>query len=72
MSDSEDRYIRIPDDIKFLLEFCRELLRKFKNDYPNNEIPVSFEQIKKLRSIEQIYTGLEFRIGVNSEINKLK
>jgi len=56
MSESEDRYIRIPDDIHFLLELCRDLLRKYKETYPNNEIPVSFEQLKRLRSIEQIYT----------------
>ncbi len=55
MSDSEDRYIRIPDDIHFLLEFCRNLLRKYKDNYPTNEIPVSIDQLKKLRSIEQIY-----------------
>ena len=55
MSESEDRYIRIPDDIHFLLELCRDLLRKYKETYPNNEVPVSFEQLKRLRSIEQIY-----------------
>ena len=55
MSELADNYIRIPDDINFLVDFCRELLRKFKENYPTNEIPVSIEQIKKLRSIEQIY-----------------
>ena len=56
MSNLEDNYIRIPEDIKFLLEFCRILLRKIKDNNPNKEIPVSIEQIKRLRSIEQIYT----------------
>jgi len=55
MSELADNYIRIPDDINFLVDFCRELLRKFKENYPTNEIPVSIEQIKRLRSIEQIY-----------------
>ncbi|MFX1374107.1 MAG: hypothetical protein ACFFCE_19830 [Promethearchaeota archaeon] len=52
----ENNYIRIPDDINFLLEFCRNLLRQIKNDNPNKEIPVSVEQLKRLRNIEQIYT----------------
>jgi hypothetical protein len=55
MSDSKDKYIRIPEDINFLLEFCRDLLRKNKDINPSNEMPVSIEQIKRLRSIEQIY-----------------
>ncbi|MFX1366936.1 MAG: hypothetical protein ACFE9Y_18595 [Promethearchaeota archaeon] len=56
MSNLENNYIRIPDDINFLLEFCRNLLRQIKNDNPNKEIPVSVEQLKRLRNIEQIYT----------------
>jgi hypothetical protein len=55
MSVSEDRYIRIPDDINFLLEFCRILLREIKKINPTNNLPVSFEQLKRLRTIEQIY-----------------
>ncbi|MFX0105664.1 MAG: hypothetical protein ACFE75_09250 [Candidatus Hodarchaeota archaeon] len=55
MSMAEDRYIRIPEDIHFLLEFCRELLRLIKDNNPDEEIPVSVEQLKRLRDIEQIY-----------------
>lgn len=58
---TEDKYIRIPDDINFLLEFCRELLRNYKENCPNNEVPVSFEQLKRLRSLEQIYVEYEFK-----------
>ncbi|MFX1430780.1 MAG: hypothetical protein ACFFCY_11520 [Promethearchaeota archaeon] len=56
MSNSGNNYIRIPQDINFLLEFCRVLLKKVKDDNPNKEIPVSVEQMKRLRNIEQIYT----------------
>jgi hypothetical protein len=52
----KDKCIRIPEDTNFLLEFCRILLRKVEENNPNKEIPVSIEQIKRLRSIEQIYT----------------
>jgi hypothetical protein len=55
MSDLENNYIRIPEDISFLLEFCRALLRKIKDGNPNKDLPVSIEQLKRLRSIEQIY-----------------
>ncbi len=51
----ENNYIRIPEDIKFLLEFCRELLRIVKEGNLNNELPVSIEQLKRLRIIEKIY-----------------
>ncbi|MFX0024413.1 MAG: hypothetical protein ACFE9S_18995 [Candidatus Hermodarchaeota archaeon] len=51
----ENNYIRIPEDIKFLLEFCRDLLRKIKDGSPNKELPVSIEQLKRLRIIEKIY-----------------
>ena len=55
MNNREINYIRLPEDIKFLLEFCRELLRKVKNCNPNHDLPVSFEQIRRLRRIEQMY-----------------
>jgi hypothetical protein len=55
MSVAENKYIKIPEDIDFLLEFCRELLRIIKVNNPDEEIPVSVEQIKRLRDIEQIY-----------------
>lgn len=55
MKNLENNYIRIPEDIKFLLEFCRDLLRKIKDGSPNKELPVSIEQLKRLRIIEKIY-----------------
>jgi hypothetical protein len=55
MSNLEDKYIRIPEDINFLLDVCRSLLRKFKDCDRNTELPVSVEELKRLRNIEQIY-----------------
>lgn len=55
MKNLENSYIRIPEDIKFLLEFCRNLLGKIKEGDPNKELPVSIEQLKRLRIIEKIY-----------------
>ncbi|MFX0144873.1 MAG: hypothetical protein ACFE9C_12430 [Candidatus Hodarchaeota archaeon] len=56
MSNFENHYIKIPEDINFLLEFCRVLISKIKDDNPNKEIPISIEQLKRLRSIEQVYS----------------
>jgi hypothetical protein len=55
MSIVEDKYIKLLEDINFLLELCRVLLRRIKTYNPNKEIPVSIEELKRLRSIEQIY-----------------
>ena len=55
MTNLEDKYIRIPEDINFLLDFCRVLLRKVRDGNRNKELPVSIEQLKRLRNIEQIY-----------------
>ncbi len=55
MSNINNNYIRIPEDINFLLEVCRVLLRKIKDVDPNIELPVSLEELKRLNNIEQIY-----------------
>ena len=52
----ENGYIRIPDDIEFLLDICRDLIRWFKEENPYKEIPINIEQLTRLRNIEQIYT----------------
>ncbi|MHA2392578.1 MAG: hypothetical protein ACXAEX_11600 [Promethearchaeota archaeon] len=65
----ENIYRQKPEDINFLLELCRVFLRKFKDN--NEEIPVSLEQLKRLRSIDQSYTKFQDNEwGVNSELDK--
>lgn len=66
MNMTEDRYIKVPEDITFLLELCRVLLRRIRTDSPNQDIPVSIDEIKRLRSLEEIYSKLEYRI-INRE-----
>ncbi len=56
MNSSENNYIRIPNDIAFLLDLCRGLIRWFKEDNPNKELPINFKQLTRLRNIEKIYT----------------
>ena len=67
---TEDRYIKIPEDINFLLELCRVLLRRIRADNPNEDIPVTIEELKRLRSIEEISTELETRIINQNELVK--
>jgi len=56
MSSSEDKFIRIPEDIEFLLDICRNLLKIIKESNPSKEMPFNIEQYKRLRRIEKIYT----------------
>jgi len=56
MINLKNNYIKIPDDIKFLLDFCRDLMRKIKEDNPNKVVPINSEQLTRLRNIEKIYT----------------
>jgi len=53
MSSQNKKYIQIPDDIDFLLDFCRDLIRLFKITNPDKDIPINREQIAKLKSIEK-------------------
>lgn len=46
-------YIKIPDDIEFLLDLCRDLIGYFRSENPNKELPINFDQISRLRSIER-------------------
>jgi len=48
-------YIRIPDDIEFLLEICRDLIKKFKEENPNKDLPITIKQLIRLRNIEKIH-----------------
>lgn len=66
MNMTEDKYIKVPEDITFLLELCRVLLRRIRTENPNVDIPVSIDEIKRLRSIEEIYNKLEYGI-INRE-----
>ena len=56
MINLKNNYIKIPDDIEFLLDFCRDLIRKIKEDNPNKAVSINSEQLTRLRNIEKIYT----------------
>ncbi|MFX0167673.1 MAG: hypothetical protein ACFE9V_20315 [Candidatus Hodarchaeota archaeon] len=51
MSNFENIYIQIPDDIDFLLDLCRDLMALLKKCSPNEDIPIDRDQIAKLNSI---------------------
>ena len=51
MSIYEDKSIKIPDDIDFLLDLCQDLIKSFKKINPNKDIPIEREQIARLNSI---------------------
>ena len=51
MSNFENNYIQIPDDIDFLLDLCRDLIALLKKCNPNEDIPINRDQIAKLNSI---------------------
>ncbi|MCK4286436.1 MAG: hypothetical protein KAX18_09555 [Candidatus Lokiarchaeota archaeon] len=51
MSIFEDRYIKNSDDIDFLLDLCRDLIKLLKTMSPNKDIPIDREQLAKLNSI---------------------
>lgn len=53
MNNSEKKYINIPNDIDFLLDLCRNLIKLFRDSFPNNDIPIEREKIAKLRNIEK-------------------
>jgi hypothetical protein len=53
VSDINNINIQIPEDIDFLLELCRDLIRLLKQSNPHQEIPINREQIAKLKSIEK-------------------
>ncbi|MFW9876449.1 MAG: hypothetical protein ACFFG0_25425 [Candidatus Thorarchaeota archaeon] len=45
MSNFENTYIQIPDDIDFLLDLCRDLTTLLKKCSPNENIPIDCDQI---------------------------
>jgi len=51
MSIFEDRYIKNSDDIDFLLDLCRILIKLLKKMSPNKDIPIEREQLAKLNRI---------------------
>ncbi|MFX1574252.1 MAG: hypothetical protein ACFFB0_16030 [Promethearchaeota archaeon] len=53
MNGREVKNLQIPDDIDFLLDLCRDLIRIFKKCNPNKDLPINREQIAKLRNIEK-------------------
>ena len=48
-------YIKIPGDIEFLLDICRDLIRKFRECNPDKRVPIHSEDLTRLRNIEKIY-----------------
>jgi hypothetical protein len=53
MPNTNNKGIQILDDIKFLLELCRDLIQLLRKSNPHQEIPINREQIAKLKSIEK-------------------
>lgn len=53
MINLKNDYIKIPDDVEFLLDLCRDLISYFRSDNPNKELPINYNQISRLRSIEK-------------------
>ena len=51
MSNFENKIINISDDIDFLLDLCRDLIKFVKKVNPNKDIPIEREQIAKLNRI---------------------
>ena len=51
MSNFENNYIQIPDDIDFLLDLCRDLIGLLKKCSPNEDIPIDRGQLVKLNNI---------------------
>ncbi|MBY8986062.1 MAG: hypothetical protein KGD65_13385 [Candidatus Lokiarchaeota archaeon] len=47
MSNSDSKEINISDDIDFLLDLCRDLIKFVKRVNPNKDIPIEHEQIAK-------------------------
>lgn len=47
MSNSDSKEINISDDIDFLLDLCRDLIKFVKRVNPNKDIPIEREQIAK-------------------------
>jgi len=51
MNNFENKDIKISDDIDFLLDLCRDLIKFVKKTNPNKDIPIEREQIAKLTRI---------------------
>ena len=51
MSNFDNKDIKISDDIDFLLDLCRDLIKFVKKVSPNQDIPIKREQIAKLNRI---------------------
>jgi len=51
MSNFENNYILIPEDIDFLLDLCRDMIALLKKCSLNEDIPINHEQLAKLNSI---------------------
>ena len=56
MNEFENNYIRIPDDIEFLLNLCRDLIRIIKESNQNEEVPITAEKLARLRMIRKLYS----------------
>ncbi|MFX1456237.1 MAG: hypothetical protein ACFFDB_12755 [Promethearchaeota archaeon] len=51
MNIFENKEFSRSDDIAFLLDLCRDLIKLFKEINPNIDIPIEREQIVKLNRI---------------------
>ena len=51
MNNFDNKDIKISDDIDFLLDLCRDLIKFVKKVSPNQDIPIKREQIAKLNRI---------------------
>ena len=51
MNNFDNKDIKISDDLDFLLDLCRNLIKFVKRVSPNNNIPIEREQIAKLNRI---------------------
>lgn len=45
MINPNNEYIKIPNDIKSLLNLCRDLISHFRSNNPNKELPINYNQI---------------------------
>lgn len=51
MNNFGNNYIQIPEDIEFLLDLCRDLIRVLRENCPNNDLPIDRNQMAKLNRI---------------------
>ena len=53
MNNFENNFIQIPEDIEFLLDLCRDLIERLRENCPNKDLPINRNQIAKLNDISK-------------------